>query len=395
MMNAPYAAALASLPSSRFRRLQSIGPSKAGRAVQDGREYLDFSSNDYLGLSVHPDIMNRSAQATQLWGTGSRASRLVRGNISLYDELEELVAKSKGTEAALIFASGYQANSSVLPALLDKTTLGAAPLVFSDKLNHASMHAGCKTAGVRQIRYRHLDIDHLHQLLRKHCNTPGPRFILSETVFSMDGDAANIWSLAELADEYNALLYLDDAHASGCMGKNGAGLSAHLDCRNLVVIGTFSKALGGFGAYIAASQTVCDFLVNKCAGLIYSTALPPSVLAASIAALELVPDLQERRDRLARHGETVRRFLRERGIDTARSSTHIIPAIIGDDADALALASKLRDEGLLVVAIRPPTVPEGTARLRISVCSEHSDADIETLLHALDRHIETIRRKDT
>ncbi len=389
MSHTRYADVLASLPASRFRRLYAAGPSQAGRAVLDDREFVDFSSNDYLGLSVHPEIIEHSASIVREWGTGSRASRLVRGNLSLYDELEELVAEAKGSEAALVFASGFQANSSVLAALLDKTTLGAAPLVFSDKLNHASMHAGCKTAGVRQIRYRHLDMDHLKHLLEKHRDTLGPRFILSETVFSMDGDIANIWALAELAEEYDALLYLDDAHASGCMGKNGAGLAAHLDCENLVVIGTFSKALGGFGAYIASSQTIRDFLINKCAGLIYSTALPPAVLASGIAALDLVPELQERRDRLARNGETVRRFLRERGIDTALSSTHIIPAIIGKDADALALASKLREDGLLVVAIRPPTVPEGTARLRISVCSEHKAADIDALLRSLDRHLDS------
>ncbi len=366
-----------------------------GRVVVDGRELVNVSSNDYLGLSRSPQLVARSTQWGERWGAGSGASRLVSGSLEPFARVEEKLAAGKGAEAALVFASGYQANASILPALLDARLHGAQPLVFADRLNHASLHAGCNAAGVSQIRYRHNDMSHLEELLA--AKIPGgekaaenaadrpPAFILSETVFSMDGDRADIPALADLARRFGAFLYLDEAHATGVLGRNGFGLAAdHPGAANLVM-GTFGKALGGFGAYAACSATLRDYLINRCGGMVYSTALPPTVLGAMDAALDLIPELEEARRRLLRNAEALRAQWRDAGLDCGASTTQIIPLILGDDEAALALSRALEEEGFLAVAIRPPTVPEGTSRLRIALSAVHGDDDLARLAEAVIR----------
>ena len=278
----------------RLRRELTDIQFRDGRMLSvGGQDYINFSSNDYLGLSRHPLLVERAQEWTQKYGAGCGASRLVTGNLEIFSTLEEKLAKFKGREAAIIMASGFQANASVLPALFDKKILGADPLVFADKLNHASMHLGCAAANVKQIRYRHNDMAHLEELLEHHAQDSRPKFILSESVFSMDGDTAPLDNIHTLAKKYNAFTIIDEAHSTGIMGDHGQGIAHQAD----VVIGTFSKAFGAFGAYIACSQNIKDYLVNKCAGLIYATALPPQVLGAIDAALEVIPDMNEERAR--------------------------------------------------------------------------------------------------
>jgi 8-amino-7-oxononanoate synthase len=334
---------------------------------------IDVASNDYLGLARHPELIERACAWARKHGAGSRASRLVTGTSAELLALEEKLARFKGTEAALIFATGYQLNSSVLPALLE---LGEKPLVFTDRLNHASLHAGL--SGVKQIRFRHNDLAHLDELLTKH---PGEfRLIVTESVFSMDGDRADVPALAALAERHAAHLYLDEAHATGVLGPQGKGLS---EGRATVTMGTLGKALGGAGAYIAGSRALIDWLVNRCGGFIYSTAPAPAALGALDAALDLVPGMDAERARLARMGDALRAALAARGIDTLASSTQIVPAVFGDAARALAAADKLRAAGILAVAIRPPTVPAGGARLRFALSAALADAEFERVLAAV------------
>ena len=358
-----------------------------GRVVVDGRELVNVSSNDYLGLSRHPQLIERSARWGERWGAGSGASRLVSGNLEPFARVERKLARGKGTESALVFASGYQTNVSILPALLDSRIHGARPLVFADRLNHASLHTGCNAAGLRQIRYRHNDMGHLEALLKSKTSSAdsAPAFIISETVFSMDGDRSDIPALADLARRFDAFLYLDEAHATGVLGKDGFGLTAdHPGAANLVM-GTFGKALGGFGAYAACSDTLRDYLVNRCGGVVYSTALPPTVLGAMDAALDLLPDLGEARAGLLRKAEELRAQWRGAGLDCGASTTQIVPLIVGDDEAAMALSRSLEEEGFLAVAIRPPTVPEGMSRLRFALSAAHEEEDLARLAAAVIR----------
>ncbi|WP_447920787.1 aminotransferase class I/II-fold pyridoxal phosphate-dependent enzyme [Achromobacter aegrifaciens] len=366
------------------RRLRTASAAAPGRLVLEGEPVLNFSSNDYLGLSRHPLLVERSREWAARHGAGAQASRLVTGNLDLHEQVEAKLARLKGTEAALLLASGWQANAAVLPALLRAASSQGEVELYADKFNHASLHHGCQAAGVRQIRFRHNDLDHLESLLAGKAETatgkPVSRFIVTESVFSMDGDRTDVERLATLADRYQAFVYLDEAHATGVLGPRGMGLAGLAPGRIDLAMGTFSKALGGFGAYVAGSRALCDYLINACSGFIYTTALPPAVLGAMDAALDLVPTLDAERARLAATGDNLRAALRGMGLDTGASSTQIVPAIVGEEARALALASGLEQRGLLAVAIRPPTVPAGTSRLRVTLSAAHRDVDVARLI---------------
>jgi 8-amino-7-oxononanoate synthase len=351
------------------------------RAIRiGGTAYLNLASNDYLALRFHEGLVERAKEWAEAYGVGSGASRLVTGNLTSFVMLEAKVAALKWKPAALIMASGFQANAAVLQALLDRSVLGAEPLVFSDRFNHSSMHFGCAAAGAHEIRYRHGDAAHLGQLLSQYQDDNRPKFILTESVFSMDGDVAPLAEIGRLARENDAMLIVDDAHATGILGEGGRGLSDEAD----LVIGTFSKALGGFGAYVACSATLRDYLINRCSGLIYSTALPPPVLGAIDAALDLLPSLDSARAHVAGLAERFRGGARALGFDTSASTTQIVPLMAGTNHAALALSNRLREAGFFVTAIRPPTVPAGTARLRLAFTAAHTEADIDALLDALD-----------
>ncbi|WP_175163157.1 aminotransferase class I/II-fold pyridoxal phosphate-dependent enzyme, partial [Achromobacter aegrifaciens] len=302
------------------RRLRTASAAAPGRLVLEGEPVLNFSSNDYLGLSRHPLLVERSREWAARHGAGAQASRLVTGNLDLHEQVEAKLARLKGTEAALLLASGWQANAAVLPALLRAAASQGEVELYADKLNHASLHHGCQAAGVKQIRFRHNDLDHLESLLADRADSaagqPVSRFIVTESVFSMDGDRTDVERLATLADRYRAFVYLDEAHATGVLGPRGMGLAGLAPGRIDLAMGTFSKALGGFGAYVAGSRALCDYLVNACSGFIYTTALPPAVLGAMDAALDLVPTLDAERARLAAAGDNLRAALRGMGLDT-------------------------------------------------------------------------------
>lgn len=354
---------------ARNARIVSVG----------GRSYVNLTSNDYLALGFHKALMRRAAEWAEAYGVGSGASRLVTGNLDLFAPIEAKVAKLKNKPAALIMASGFQTNAAVLQALFDRSVLGAEPLVFTDRLNHASMHFGCQAADLRELRYRHCDVKHLGELLSQYGQHDRPKFILTESVFSMDGDVAPLGEIAELARAHRATLIVDDAHATGILGEEGRGLSGDAD----IAIGTFSKALGSFGGYVACSETARDYLVNRCSGLIYSTALPPPVLGAIDAALDLVPSMDAERAQVANLAQRFRDGAGAIGLSTGASTTQIVPVILGSPEAALGMSARLRGAGFWAVAIRPPTVPTGTARLRVAFTAAHDGSDVDRLLDAL------------
>jgi 8-amino-7-oxononanoate synthase len=368
---------------SRRRRLRPLGRGPGGRVhLEDGRVLIDVSSNDYLGLALHPLVRTRAADYAQRLGGSAPASRLVTGTLPEHLAVEARLAAFKRTDAALLFASGYQANASVLPTLIE---LMAGPVkVFADRLNHASLHAGLAQAGVRQIRFRHNDLDHLERQLQAIDNHGRTRLIVTESVFSMDGDRADLTGLMSLADRYDAILYIDEAHATGVLGPHGAGLCAALPKGSpVIVMGTLGKALGGFGAYVAGPRTLIDALVQRAGGFIYSTAPPPAVLGALDAALDLVPGMDLDRDRLLANVARVRAAAEAREFATFGSSTQITPVGLGAESRALNAMHTLEEAGLLAIAIRPPTVSEGTSRLRISLSAAHEDAVVDRLVEAI------------
>lgn len=289
----------------------------------------------------------------------------------------------KKTQNALIFATGFQANVSAIAALLDTRILNATPLVFSDRLNHASMHRGCQLANVRQQRYRHGDLNHLQSLLEKTKNLQQPRFILTESIFGMDGDSVDMAALIDLATQYNALLYVDEAHATGWQGEKGYGLTSDFEHPNVISMGTFSKGLGGSGAYIACSRALQRYFMNRCSGFIYSTAPSPMQVAVMHAAWNLIPSLQPAVQTLFTEAARVCAQLQAWGMNTGASHTPIIPIILKTPERTLAAQRYLATQGIQVSAIRPPTVPVQHSRLRIALNLSHTPEAIARLLTAL------------
>jgi len=362
----------------RLRRLRELYPSAGAEVVVDGKRLTNFCSNDYLGLSRHPLVKQRAADYIARYGAGSAASRLISGNIECFTGLEKRLARLKQSPAALLGSTGFQTNVSVLPALADRNTL-----VCSDQLNHNSLIQGIRLARCRVAVYRHNDMAHLEGLLKSHQGLGFSRIlIVTESVFSMDGDRSDLDILEHLAEAYQSILVVDDAHATGIFGENGMGMTCGRDID--VAIGTFGKAAGSFGAYVSGARKVIDFMVNCSPGFIYSTALPPAVLGAIDAALELIPAMDGEREELMEKAEWVRRQLHQAGWETADSSTQIIPVIVGSDENALDLSRFLEANGILATAIRPPTVPEGRARIRLSLTALHTWAHLERLTASLN-----------
>jgi 8-amino-7-oxononanoate synthase len=351
------------------------------RREGDGTRVVDFSSNDYLGLRTHPRLAERGAQWGRLFGSGSGASRLVTGTMPAARALEDRLAALKGMEAARIFSSGWQANASIVPALvgLSRQVTGAPATVLADRLMHASLYQGCAAAGVRPLRFRHNDMEHLRTLLEQ-VEGPGLRLILTESVFSMDGDRADLEALHALGRQYNAFLCVDEAHATGILGEHGKGLVAG---RADLVVGTFSKALGCMGAFVAATDAVCRWLENTASGFVFSTAPSPLVLGAVDAALDLLADMDEARAHVAALADLFRQRVSAQGLDVGPSSTQIVPVMVGKEEDALALARAVEQAGFLAVAIRPPTVPPGVCRLRVVLHAHHTQEQVEALATAI------------
>jgi glycine C-acetyltransferase/8-amino-7-oxononanoate synthase len=355
-----------------YRRMRTVDSPQGTTVELDGREVLMLCSNDYLGLADHPTVGAAAIDAVERWGTGAGASRLVSGNMTPHERLEGRLAEFHGTEAALLFGSGYLANTGIVSALARR-----GDVVFSDELNHASIIDGCRLAGAVTFVYRHRDLEHLAWGLEK---TPGHAgLIVSDGLFSMDGDVAQLGWLRELANRHGAKLMIDDAHAVGAIGPGGrgsvaeAGLTGEVD----VVVGTLGKSLGSYGAYACTSREVRELLINSARTLIFSTGLPPACAAAAEAALGVMEAEPERIARLRENARTLRTALRENGLDPGGAGAQIVPVVIGDPDRAVGACRRALDEGVYVQAIRPPTVPEGTSRLRLTVMATHEPAELE------------------
>jgi len=363
----------------RFRVLSDIESGFSSVEIKfDGKEYINFSSNDYLGLSSHPELINRSNEFASKYGVGSGASRLVTGNFSIHADLETKLAQIFDTEAAILFNSGYQANTSILPAVADRNSL-----VLADKKIHSSLIQGALLSRATFKRFEHNNYDELEQMLDEAQKSSYNRvWIVSETVFSMDGDRNDIDRLIQLAEKYNALLYSDDAHALGVLGKKGLGLNYGKKGID-ISLGTFGKAFGSFGAFALCSKEMKDYLINFSGGFIYSTALPPNVLGAIDAGLEIILAMNSERADLMEKLEYLRSSIQDFGYDTANSDSPIIPVIIGSEEEAIALSNLLKGNGLWVSAIRPPTVEKNASRLRITLSTKHTKDHIDQLLNIL------------
>lgn len=343
-----------------------------GYTVRGERQLLNLSSNDYLGLSQHPAIIEVMREALLIEGAGSGASRLVTGNREGFGRLEEALSDWQNSEAALVFANGYMANAGVISALV-----GRGDVVFSDQLNHASIVDGIILSRAELARYRHNDMEHLRKLLNKY-RDKRRKLIVTDAVFSMDGDQAPLVELALLKREHGAMLMVDEAHSGGIYGGRGEGLCHELGLQNDVDIhmGTFGKSFGVYGAYVCGSRTLIRWLINKARPLIYSTALPPSLAVGISKALDLVQTEHWRRERLHMAIKLFRSSLSTVGFDVGAGDSPIVPIIIGDNETAMRFSGALEEEGIAAVAIRPPTVPDGTARIRFSLSAAHSDKEL-------------------
>jgi 8-amino-7-oxononanoate synthase len=364
-----------------LRYLTTIESCEGPRIVVNGKSMLLMCSNDYLGLAGHPALRRAACDAMERYGFGSGASRLVSGTSAVHQELEHKLARFKNTEAALLFNSGYAANTGIIPAVA-----GTGDVILSDSLNHASIIDGCRLSKAEVLVYRHRDLDHVEQLLKKSMQA-GRRLIITDGVFSMDGDIAPLPGLVVLAEKYDAVIMVDDAHATGVLGKTGKGTADYfgLSGRVHIQMGTLGKALGSFGAYGAGSRDLIDLLVNRARSFLYSTALPPAVCAASLAAIDIVEKQPDLVTRLWKNRERFVNGLQSLGISTGNSESPIVPLIIGDPARAVDAAEKMIENGIYVTAIRPPTVQEGSARIRTTVMASHSDEDIDTVLDMVSR----------
>ena len=365
------------------RRLRLLTKIDAVKVRYKQKTLLNFSSNDYLGLSQNKTIKNYTINIIKKYGIGSGSSRLVSGNFDFHEKTEKELAKKKKSEAAIIFSTGYLANYSILSSIFNSNIFKKNPIVFSDKLNHQCIYEGCKNKDIKFLRFHHNDMNHLEYLLKKNKFKSNPKFILSETVFSMDGDFADIESLVKLKKKYNSFLFLDEAHATGIYGDNGFGLSLKfsndIDC----VTGTFSKAFGSFGAYISCSKNLKSFLINKCPSFIYSTALPFSLLASIYSSITMIPKLKNERKKLIKNSFYLREILKKENFNIGNSQTNIIPIIIGDSKKTISISKGLERKGFYVVPIRPPSVPLNSSRLRISISSCHSQNNIKKLFNSL------------
>ena len=362
------------------RSLRSVMTAPTGRTLLDGREVILLGSNNYLGLSVHPTVVEAAAAAVQKYGTGASASRLMSGNCHLYTGLEAKIAEAKGTEAALVFGSGYLANIGTIPVLT-----GEGDLLLSDALNHASIIDGCRLSQATKQIYRHCDVEHLESLLAQSTKFRH-RLIVTDGVFSMDGDIAPLPEICRLAERYDATVMVDDAHSFGVLGETGGGTIEHFGLKNRDVIqmGTLSKAIGGLGGYVAGSTALIDFLMNRARGFIFTTGLPPATLAGASAAIDVIRSNPELRHRLSSNVLLLKNALLERGFQLLPSQTQILPLLLGSVEVASRFAEALLAHGVYAPAIRPPTVPEGTSRLRISVIASHTTEDLETAVKGFE-----------
>lgn len=361
-----------------FRMLVSRGSAQAAVISIGGKEYVNFSSNDYLGFANRPEIVNSLKAATERYGFGSGASRLLAGGTDLHRELEREIAEFKTTEASLAFNSGYAANTGIIPALAS-----SGDVIFSDELNHASLIDGCRLSRAKTVVFRHKDVQHLEALIRE--ESAKRRFVVTDSVFSMDGDVAPIGEIHEICQRYYALLYVDDAHGTGVLG-GGRGTLSHFNITpgpQTIQMGTFSKALGSFGAFTASSAVINEWLINSARSFIFSTALPACVISASLAAVDLLKRDTKPLKTLWSNREFLTSSLKSLGYDTMGSETPIVPVQVGDITETLRLAEFLWRKGIYAPAIRPPAVR--SPRIRLTVSADHTEAQIGMLIDLMQR----------
>lgn len=363
--------------SGMFRSLRIVDDGQGPKVLVDGREVLLLCSNNYLGIAGHESLVQAMLSATEKYGAGSGASRLISGTMPTHSALEERLADFKGTEAALLFNSGYAANTGILQGLT-----GPEDVIFSDALNHASIIDGCRLSQARTVVYPHCDVSALAGLMdEERKGRKGRWIIVTDGVFSMDGDIAPLKALCDLKEQHEALLMVDDAHGTGVLGARGRGTGEHLQCLERIDLhmGTLGKALGSAGAYLAADRVVIDTLINRSRSFIFSTSLPPGVPAAGIAALDLVDSTEGLllREQLEENRHCLASSLQEGGMDLLGSTTQIVPVLTKDPEPTMKMASRLLEQGVFLQGIRPPTVAEGLCRLRATVMASHDKADIE------------------
>ncbi|HEV7941297.1 MAG TPA: 8-amino-7-oxononanoate synthase [Solirubrobacteraceae bacterium] len=357
------------------RRTRLIEGPQGPQVLLDGRPVVLLCSNNYLGLAAHPQVRQAAAEAALQFGVGAGASRLVSGTMSVHRQLEQALAEFEGTEACVLFGSGYLANMGVIGALV-----GSGDLIFSDALNHASIVDGCRLSRAQVLVYRHLDLEHLEHLLAQHRGRDGRRLIVTDSVFSMDGDLAPLVELVELAKRHGARLVVDEAHATGALGPGGRGAlaAAGLEGEPDAIVGTLGKALGSYGAYVCASAETVRYLVNVARALIFSTAPPPPAIAAASAALDLMQRRPQLIGDLHLAAGTLRRELRTQGFAAGDGDMHIVPLVVRDARAAMALCEAAIERGIFAQAIRPPTVPAGSSRLRLTAMATHTPQQMQS-----------------
>jgi 8-amino-7-oxononanoate synthase len=371
---------LAALAAKGLRRsLEPLASPQAPVVVVDGRPLVNLCSNDYLGLASDPRLIEAAVAAAEREGAGSGASRLVAGDLPVHGALERRLAAFKGSEAALLFNSGYHANAGVPAALV-----GRGDAVFSDALNHASIIDGCVLSRAEVVRYRHADAGHLSDVLAR--TAARRKLVVTDAVFSMDGDAAPLRDLADACDRHGAMLYVDEAHAVGVLGASGAGLGEELGVQERIDVqmGTLGKALGSFGAYVAGSRRLVELLVSRARTFVFTTALPPAACGAALAALDVLAAEPGRRAKLRALTARMKAGLGRLGFDVSAVAAPIFPVVLGSEERALAASRALRARGFFVRAIRPPTVPAGTSRLRVTLGAGHTEAQVDAFLGALE-----------
>jgi 8-amino-7-oxononanoate synthase len=378
---------LAALEQKGLRRsLEPLATAQGPVVEVGGRRLVNLCSNDYLGLAADPRLTRAAAEAALREGAGSGAARLVAGDLPIHGRLERSLAGLKGTEAALLFSSGYHANAGVVGALV-----GRDDAVFSDELNHASIIDGCQLSRAKVLRYRHRDVDELARLLAG--TTARRKLVVTDAVFGMDGDAAPLAEIVDLCDRHGAMLYLDEAHSTGVLGETGAGLAeaTGLTARVDAIMGTLGKALGSFGAFVAGSRPLADWLTSRARTFIFTTALPPAACGAALAAVDIARTDLPRRRHLRALTLRMKDGLAELGFDVEAVVAPIFPVVLGEEWPALEASRRMRDRGFFVRAIRPPTVPHGTSRLRVSLTAGHVEGQVDGFLAALAEVLRDLR----
>jgi len=371
-----------------FRILTELETGQSPEVTISGKSYVLLGSNSYLGLSVDPKVVESAKLALGKYGTGSGGSRLVSGSFDLHRMLEERIARFKNTESSILFSSGYLANIGTISALV-----GSDDIIYSDELNHASIIDGARLSRSTVRIYKHLDLNHFQELIESDKNTKCRKLIVTDTVFSMDGDLVPLPELVEISEKYGCILMIDEAHATGVLGKRGSGATEHfgVEDRVPVVMGTLSKAVGSLGGYIAGSKELIDFIRNRVRSYIFDTSLPPASLAASITAIDIIENEPERREHLWNMVNKFKTGIEDSGLRVLPSHSAIIPVLIGDAEPALNFAKMLRENGVFTPAVRPPSVPHGMCRIRVTIMATHTQEHIDTALKAFRAAYEPIK----